>query len=58
MTRIDISDAVWNRFRAIAVARGIGTPQLLGSVVTRYATPRRKFETRIPRLVVEQRQKR
>ena len=36
MTRIDISEAMWRRFRSIAVERGLTTPELLGSVVSGY----------------------
>jgi hypothetical protein len=38
MTRIQVSDAVWRKFRAIAIERGVPAPVLLGSVVTGYVT--------------------
>jgi len=36
MTRIEVSEAMWRRFRSIAVERGLTTPELLGSVVSGY----------------------
>jgi hypothetical protein len=36
MTRIDVSEAMWRRFRSLAVERGLTTPELLGSVVGGY----------------------
>jgi hypothetical protein len=36
MTRIVISETVWRKFRALAVERGLSTPELLGSVVSGY----------------------
>jgi hypothetical protein len=50
MTRIEISEAVWRRFRALAVERGVTTPELLGSVVSGYTS--RAVRRRV-RLVVE-----
>jgi len=36
MTRLEISPAVWQRFKSLAVERGISIPELLGSVVRGY----------------------
>jgi hypothetical protein len=47
MTRIELSEAMWRRFRAIAVERGVSTPELLGSVVTGYVVRASKSRLRV-----------
>ncbi len=51
MTRIDISEAMWRRFRSLAVERGLTTPELLGSVVSGYVAraERRRRVVRVER---------
>ena len=51
MTRIEgVSESMWRRFRALALERGLTTPQLLGSVVNGYTI---RASKRRMRLVVE-----
>jgi hypothetical protein len=50
MTRIDISAAMWRRFRSLAVERGLSTPELLGSVVGGYVV---RAERRRARIIVD-----
>lgn len=50
MTRIEISDAMWRRFKSLAVERGIHVPELLGSVVSGYVA---RAEQRRARVVIE-----
>lgn len=52
MTRIQMSDAMWRRFKALAVERGINVPELLGSVVSGYVA---RAEARRRRVVIERR---
>jgi hypothetical protein len=48
MTRIEgVSEQMWRRFRALAVERGITTPELLGSVVNGYTVRAAKRRMRI-----------
>jgi hypothetical protein len=48
MTRIEgVSESMWRRFRALAVERGITTPQLLGSVVNGYTIRASKRRMRL-----------
>ena len=51
MTRLEgVSDTMWRRFRALAVERGLTTPQLLGSVVNGYTI---RASRRRMRMVIE-----
>jgi hypothetical protein len=52
MTRIEVSEAMWRRFRSLAVERGITTPVLLGSVVSGYVAraERRRRVLRVERV--------
>jgi len=47
MTRIEISESTWRKFRAIAVERGISTPELLGSVVSGYVVRAARSRLRV-----------
>ncbi len=48
MSRIDgVSEQMWRRFRALAIERGITTPELLGSVVNGYTVRAAKRRMRI-----------
>jgi hypothetical protein len=47
MTRIDVSESVWRKFRAHAVERGITTPELLGAVVSGYVVRQERRRLRV-----------